>query len=123
MLEQTVLPFNLEKSKDLITPHAGLALLGEFAVGLGILDNLDKDMPVLGSGAGYRASEHVFPLMLMLNGGGRSLEDLRQIRDDDGLREVLPKRRMPFSNATGDWLRRNGINTGLEGLGKVNTKP
>ena len=33
--------------------------------------------------------------MLMLNGGGRSLEDLRQIRDDHGLREVLELKRMP----------------------------
>jgi len=26
----------------LITPHAGLALLGEFAVGLGLLDSIDR---------------------------------------------------------------------------------
>ena len=122
MIKQTVLPFKLEETKDLITPHAGLALLGEFAVGLGILNDLDKDLPAPGSGAGYSASEHVFPLMLMLNGGGRSLEDLRQIRDDDGLREVLPLNRMPSSDATGDWLRRSGVNGGLEGLGKVNCR-
>ncbi len=64
----------------------------------------------------------VFPLVLMLNGGGRSLEDLRQIRDDEGLREVLPLHRMPSSDATGDWLRRNGATAGLEGLGKVNRR-
>jgi hypothetical protein len=49
----------------------------------------EKSLPGPGSGAGYRASKHVLPLMLMLNGGGRSLEDLRGIRDDQGLREVL----------------------------------
>jgi hypothetical protein len=37
MIKQTVLPFKLEETKDLITAHAGLALLGEFAVGLGLL--------------------------------------------------------------------------------------
>lgn len=37
----------------------------------------------------------------MLNGGGRSLEDLRQIRDDKGLCEVLGLERMPSSDATG----------------------
>jgi len=36
MIKQTVLPFKLEETKDLITSHAGLALLGEFAVGLGL---------------------------------------------------------------------------------------
>ncbi len=97
----------LEETKDLITTHTGLALLGEFAVGLGLLNALDKDLPAPGSGASYRASEHVFALILMLNGGGRSLEDLRQIRDD-GLRQVLPLHRLPSSDATGDWLRRSG---------------
>lgn len=100
-IKQTVLPFKLEETKDLITAHAGLALLGEFAVGLCLLNALDKDLPTPGSGAGYHASEHVFPLTLMLNGGGRRLEDLRQIRDDNGLREVLPLRRMPSTYSPG----------------------
>ncbi len=80
MIKQTVLPFKIEETKDLITAHAGLALLGEFAVGLGLLDALNRTLGTPGSGVGYRASEHVMPLILMLNGGGRSLEDLRQIR-------------------------------------------
>jgi len=122
MIKQTVLPFKLEETKDLITSHAGLALLGEFAVGLGLLEALDKSLAVPGSGIGYRASEHVLPLILMLNGGGRSLEDLRQVRDDQGLCEVLRLERMPSSDATGDWLRRTGTNGGLESLGKVTRK-
>gem|GEM_PF-2505075 len=36
MIKQTVLPFKLERTNDLITSHAGLALLGEFAVALGL---------------------------------------------------------------------------------------
>ena len=122
MIKQTVLPFKLEVTKDMITSHAGLALLGEFAVGLGFIAALDKSLPKPGSGAGYFASEHIFPLILMLNGGGRSLEDLRQIKDDRGLREVLQLERMPSSDATGDWLRRSGVNGGLESLAKVNGK-
>jgi hypothetical protein len=122
MIKQSVLPFKLEVTKDLITSHAGLALLGEFAVGLGLLEALDKSLPAPGSGAGYRASEHVLPLILMLNGGGRSLEDLRQIRDDRGLREVLALERMPSSDATGDWLRRSAVRGALGALGKVNRK-
>ncbi len=120
MIKQTVLPFKLETTKDLITAHAGLALLGEFAVGVGLNKALDKYLPAPGSGVGHLASEHVFPLVLMLNGGGRSLEDSREIRDDLGLREVLQLQRMPSSDATGDWLRRSGRNGGLEGLKKVN---
>ncbi|MCP4746874.1 MAG: hypothetical protein GY874_12165 [Desulfobacteraceae bacterium] len=37
MIKQTVLPFKLEETKDLITPDARLSLLGEFTFGLGIL--------------------------------------------------------------------------------------
>lgn len=120
MIYQSVLPFKLEETKDLITAHAGLSLLSEFAFGLGLLSFLDKSLPLPGSGAGYKPSEHVLPLILMLNGGGRSLEDLRQIREDSGLREVLEMYRLPSSDATGDWLRTTGANGGLEGLGKVN---
>jgi hypothetical protein len=119
MLKQTVLPFKLETTRDMMTAHAGLALLGEFAVGLGLRKALDGCLPGPGSGVGYSASEHVFPLILMLNGGGRKLEDLREVRNDVGLREVLQMDRMASADATGDWLRRSGRNGGLEGLDKV----
>jgi len=104
----------------MITAHAGLALLGEFAVGMGLIKALDRYLPKPGSGAGYLASEHVFPLVLMLNGGGRSLEDIREIRDDVGLREIVQLKRIPSTDAMGDWLRRSGVNGGLECLGVVN---
>jgi hypothetical protein len=122
MIKQTVLPFKLEKTNDLITSHAGLALFGEFAVGLGILEAVNRYLPGPGSGAGYKNSEYVFPLTMMLNGGGRSLEDLREIRNDEGLREILPLQSIPSSDAMGDWLRRTGNNGGLAGLGKVNRR-
>jgi len=109
-------------TKDMITPHAGLALLGEFAVGLGLLKLVDRYLPTPGSGAGYHPSEYLFPLILMLNGGGRSLEDTRQIRTDEGLREILQLERIPSSDAFGDWLRGMGVNSGLYGLEKVNRR-
>ena len=58
----------------------------------------------------------------MLNGGGRSLEDIREIRSDEGLREVLPLKRIPSSDAAGDWLRRMGEGGGLEGLACTNRR-
>ena len=122
MIKQTVLPFKLEMTNDLITSHAGLALFGEFAVGLGLVEAVNRCLPGPGSGAGYFSSEYVLPLMLMLNGGGRNLEDMREVRSDEGLREVLPLQRIPSSDATGDWLRRTGVNGGLEGLELVNRR-
>jgi hypothetical protein len=122
MIRQTVLPFKLEITQDTITSHAGLALFGEFCIGLNLLDLVDKYLPRPGSGAGYQPSEYIFPLILMLNGGGRSLEDLRVIRDDMGLREVLPLERVPSSDATGDWLRKRGETGGVLGLEQSNRR-
>jgi hypothetical protein len=116
MIHQTILPFKLEVSRDTITSHAGLALLGEFCIGLDLPAVIDRCLPKAGSAAGYKASEYVFALVLMLNGGGRSLEDMRVIRADTGLREVLPLDRVPSSDAFGDWLRRMGEGQGLQGL-------
>jgi len=71
MIRQTGSPFKPEKTNDLITPHAGLALSGEFAIGLGLLKKLDRHLPK--PGAGYDPSKHLFPLMLMQNSGGASV--------------------------------------------------
>jgi len=122
MIRQTILPFKLEMTRDMITPHAGLALLGEFAVGLGLLQSVDRYLPTPGSGAGYQPSAYIFPLIVMLNGGGRSLEDIRQIRADEGLREILPLEKIPSSDAFGDWLRTMGVTGGLSGLEQVNRR-
>ena len=68
MIRQTILPFKLEITKDLIRSHAGLGLLGKFAVGLDLNKALDKFLPGPGSEAGYLPSQHVFPPILMLDG-------------------------------------------------------
>jgi len=88
-------------------------------VGLGLLKAVDRYLTTPRSGAGYNPSEYIFPLILMLNGGGRSLEDTREIRADEGLREILPLERIPSSDAFGDWFRGMGINGGLSGLQRV----
>ena len=103
-------------TRDLITPHAGLALLGEFAVGLGLLSSVDKYLPKPGSRAAYSPSDYIFPLILILNGGVWSLEDTRQIRADEELKEILPLKKIPSSDAFGNSLRAMGINGGLYGL-------
>jgi hypothetical protein len=89
MIRQSVLPLKLEMTLNTITPHAGLTLFGEFTVGLRLLKSVDKYLPKPGSGAGYKASEYVFPLILTLNRGKSSLEDICKIRADEGLREIL----------------------------------
>ncbi len=103
-----------------ITPHAGLALFGEFFHGLSLPNHINTLLSKPGSARGYAPSAYILPLTLMLHGGGRSLEDTRQIRKDTGLCKLLGIDRVPSPDATGDWLRRMGNGAGLKGLGKLN---
>ena len=57
--------------------------MGEFALGLGVLRSIERYLPKPGSGADYKPSEYIFPILLMVNRGGPSLEDTRQIRMDE----------------------------------------
>jgi hypothetical protein len=120
MIAKNILGYKLGTTKDEMTAQAGLALFGEFIRGLGVLDFVDKRMPKPGNKKGFKPSVYVHPLLLMLNGGGRSLEDTREITNDKGLRRLLKLRKVPSPDALGDWLRKMGDRGGLEGLLEVN---
>lgn len=122
MARQTDLPLKFIGAKKTQASSAGLALLGEFCIGLGVLDWVDAYMPKSGRGTHFKASEYLFPLVLMLNGGGHSLEDIRIIRRDFMLRDILPLKRVPSPDAIGDWLRRTADSGRLSGLEKTNRK-
>ncbi len=73
---QTVLPFKLAATDESLTAHGGLALFGEYLRAMGVGGLLDRELPRPGSAAGYDPSAHALPLISMLAGGGRTLEDL-----------------------------------------------
>jgi hypothetical protein len=82
---------------------------------------IDEELPGPGSGRDYKPSQFVLSLILMFHGGGKKLEDLREIKDEMNLRELLEMESLPASCTIGDWLRRMGEDTKrLSGLGKVN---
>lgn len=57
----------------------------------------------------------------MLHGGGRVLEDLRELRAEVGLRKLLNLKELPASCMVGGWLRRMGKDgRGLDRLDRVN---
>lgn len=76
--------------------------------GVGLERWLHQEMPKPGSSRGYRATVYVTPLVLMLNGGGRSLEDMRTLKNDTALTRLLRIDPLPSTDALGDWLRRTG---------------
>ena len=120
MIQQTVMPFKLKRTEEKITARSGLAIYAEFMEALGVEGLISKYMPMPGSGRGFCAISYIKPLILMLYGGGESIEDVREIREDKTLREAIGLKQVPSVSAIGDWLKRMGVNGGIAGLEQVN---
>ena len=118
MIKQTVLPFKLAVTDESLTAHAGLSLFGEYLTAMGLDSLINHELPAPGSAIGYKPSAFVLPLLLTLHGGGRTLKDIREVRNDAGLRSLL-KMAVPSSDATGDWLRRMGAKGWPESSGLI----
>lgn len=126
MIQQTVFPFKLESTSEDLTAHGGLSLLSEFNEGLGLSALVESHLPQPGSNRGYSPSVFVTALVLMLQGGGASLEDLRDLERERELLSELRQKELPSPDAVGDWLRRMGDSEpgarGLHGLDRVRTE-
>jgi len=104
--------------------------MAEFNHGIGLRGLVDQYLPAPGSNRGFDPSEIVDAVVLMLQGGGRSLEDLRELKNEEGLTKLIGRDEIPEPDTVGDWLRRMGEPTGggpgLEGLdgvrGKINER-
>lgn len=121
MGRQTVLPFKLERTEAQITARSGLALYAEVLHAMGVEPLIDRCLPQPRSGRGLKASQYVTPLSLTLYGGGETIEDVRELRDDHTLRTAIDLKPIPSSSAIGDWLKRMGRRGGIQGMAQVNT--
>ena len=123
MIRQTVFGFKIEKTEVELTAHGGLALLAEYNHGMGLRELADRHLPGPGSNCGYAASAFADSLVLLLQAGGRRLEDLRELRREGPLLKLVGRDEIPDSDTVGDWLRRMGDpktgQAGLLGLGTV----
>jgi len=126
MIQQTIFSFKIEATKERLTAHGGLALIAEFNHGIGLRELTDRYLPGPGSNRGFDPSEILDTVVLMLQGGGRSLEDLRELKDEEGLMKLIGRDEIPEPDTVGDWLRRMGDpktgQLGLEGLDRVRDK-
>lgn len=120
MIQQGILPFKIEHTDELITARSGLALFAEVVRTLRVDQMVGSAFPRPGSNRGYEAWSYIEPMLLMLEGGGRHIEDLREIRDDETLRRLVGLGRMPSLSTFGDWLMRTGANGGVEAMADIN---
>jgi hypothetical protein len=126
MIQQTVFGFKMERTNERLTAHGGLALMAGFNHGIGLRELTDQYLPAPGSNRGFDPSAMVDTVVLMLQGGGRSLEDLRELEDEEGLMKLMGRDEIPEPDTVGDWLRRMGDpdrgEPGLRGLDRVRGK-
>jgi len=120
-LPKASLTFEIVGTGEPLIARAGLVLPYEMAKALKLPQVLDRELPSAGSGHSFTPSQFVMPLILMLHGGGKTLEDLREIKGELSLRKLMEMEEMPASCTVGDWLRRMGRDgRGILGLGRVN---
>jgi len=118
--KEGILLFKIVATDEPLIARGGLILPYEFARAIKLPQVIDKELPPPGSGRGYKPSQFVMPLVLMLHGGGRKLGELREIKGEVSLRELLEMEGLPASCTVGDWLRRMGKDSkGLSGLARV----
>ena len=96
-LRQGILPFRIEGSDEPLVARGGLVLPYEMAEALRLPEVIDRELPPPGSGRGYGPSQFVVPLVLMMHGGGKKLEDLREIRAEMSLRQLMRIKELPAS--------------------------
>jgi hypothetical protein len=99
-----LLDFQLATTEETITSLSGLTAFYELALATGVVARIREWLPSPGSNHGIRPEDYVMSLVLMFCGGGRTLEDIRKIQDDTGLRRLCGLRRVPGADAIGKWL-------------------
>jgi len=119
MIAQGILPFKIERTDELITSRSGLALFDEVTGALRVEQKVQGHFPRPESSRGYEAWAYVEPVLLMMEGGGRHVEDMREIEEDRALRKLLGISRMPSVSTIGDWLVRLGAAGGVEAMTEV----
>ena len=79
VFREGILPFKIEGTEEPLIARRGLILPYECAKALKLPKVIDRELPGPGSGHSYKPSRFVMPLIVMLHGGGKKLEDLRKI--------------------------------------------
>lgn len=120
-LPEEVFDFEIEATDEPLIARAGLVLPHQMAKALGLPRRVDRELPAPGSPRGYAPSAFVMPILLMLHGGGKALDDLREVEGEVSLCKLLQMEGLPDATTVGDWLRRMGQDgRGLAGLERVN---
>jgi len=118
-MAQTVLNFSILSTDERLTSRSGEIVFGEYLKAIRVDKLCDTYLPQPQSNRGYAPFNFIQPLLLMLHSGGRSLDDLRMIRSDTAMKEVLHIKNVPTADSTGKWLKRHAL-IGMYGIEDIN---
>jgi len=119
IIVKTILNFGIESTDEKLTPRAGVAIFGEYLKGMGLEKLCNSNIPLAKHPNGYNPFEFMYPLILMLHSGGRVLNDIREIRLDTALKELLKIDRVPTAGAFTKYLHKHGTE-GEDAIRKIN---
>lgn len=117
MIRQGAISVKLGETDAAVTNFPGAAVLANLADRLGLLEDLDDILPSKERDRGLANSAAVFDLMSIPLSGAECIDDLDQLRKDQGLGRLLGRKVMAASTAH-DFLRRIRY-AGLDGLAHV----
>lgn len=117
MIKQGAVSVKLVGTDTAVTSFPGAAGLVNVMQRLGVLEDLDRLLPTKERSRGYSNGAAVFDLMSIPFSGAERIDDLEQLRRDQGLLRLLGRKVMAPSTAH-DFLRRIRYD-GLAGLGEV----
>ncbi|MFA4945915.1 MAG: IS1380 family transposase [Lentisphaeria bacterium] len=103
---QGILPFEIEATGEPedITARAGLPLVQETMMALGVDELVREQVKIRERRSGYSEQEHVEALVLLLAAGGECLDDLQVLGADRGLLQLLGKEQWPSPEASRQFL-------------------
>ena len=84
----------------------GIGAVHLLARKIGLIDLLDRRVELLKAHKPYHESDHVLNIAYNVMTGGRCLEDIERLRNDEGYLDALGATRIPDPTTAGDFCRR-----------------
>ena len=88
------------------TACGGIGLVHRLVRQVGLAQRIDEAVQVFDGPSPYRVSDHVLNLTYNVVCGGRTLDDLEVLREDEAYMTALGAARIPDPTTAGDFLRR-----------------
>ena len=84
----------------------GIGMMHALAKRVGLVTEIDRRVTVLKAHVPYHESDHVLNIAFNILAGGRCLEDIEWLRQDEGYLNALGAQRIPDPTTAGDFCRR-----------------